>query len=563
MSDDPATPDPHGQSEFRARAEQAAADVARQPQDVGALLHAAEMFLRAGDTTRSVAFARDGLSADPTSFRAARTLSGILDAVGDRAEAILVGKQAVRLDPADTEARLHLGGLLAAERRWRDAAEHLSAHVVSGGATPQGWRLLSTVLHQAGKTELATEAARHAIAADPNNIEFRLNLASLLCALARYTDALDELATTVAQAPGNALVWRAQSGVHAALGQLSDALHAAERAVELAESAGDGQEHRASREHLAHVASLCGVPTGSSPAVTAPGSAPGSSPGSDPGKWTVGPRRPVGSRPQRPRNTLATDIAIRWRVIWALILRDMRTQFGEMRLGYVWHVLEPITHLVTLGSLFFMLDHHAPAPIGDNIFFFYLTGVVPFLMFTHVAHDIMNSALGDNALLQLPIVKRTDVMLALALRQIATELWVGIVIFGIAALLGFQGWPADPLAAAAAVTLLWLLAVGVGACSMVIAYMFPSYGVFFSALCRLLYFGSGIYYSPIQMPDWARDLLWWNPVLQAVDYFRSGFFPQYEPHWLSVDYLLIWVVTSLTIGFAAERALRPRQMVHA
>ena len=550
MSDDTGAPDPHGEAELRTLVAQAAADAAQAPHDVDVLLHAAAVFLRAGNTARALAFARDAVAADPSSFRAARILSGVLGEIGDRAEAILVGADAARLDPKDADARLHLGGMLAVERRWREAAEHLSVHVASSAATPQGWRLLSYVLQQAGKTDRAIDAAHHAIEADPNNIEFRLNLATLLYAQARYTDALNELATAIAQAPDNAHVWRAQSGVHAAVGQLNEALRSAERATELA------PDDLECRQHLAHVARLCEIPTiGTTPADAATSI--------DPANWTIGPRRPIAARPPRIGNTLATDIAIRWRVILALILRDIRTQFGETRLGYVWHVLEPITHLLTLGMLFFLMSNHAPAPLGGNIFFFYLTGVVPFLMFTHVSHDIMNSALGENALLQLPIVKRTDVMWALALRQIATELWVGIVIFSIAALLGLQGWPADPLNAAAAIALLWLLAVGVGACSMVIAYMFPSYGVFFSGVCRLLYFGSGIYYSPIQMPDWARDLLWWNPVLQAVEYFRAGFFPQYQPHWLNVDYLVIWVVASLTIGFAAERALRGRQMVHA
>lgn len=551
MSDGASVPDPDGPREPSALAQQAAEAAAHRPRDIGVLVHAAEMFIRAGDAARSVAYARRAVAVDPASFRAVRTLSGILDAIGDRAEAIGVAEEAVRLDPADAEVRLHLGGMLTAERRWRDATEHLSVHVTSRAATPQGWRLLSTALHQAGKTALATDAGRHAIAADPNNIEFRLNLASLLCAQGRYPEALEELTTTLAQAPDNALVCRSLSGVYAALGRLSEALRAAERAVELIERAGDGQDDRASREHLAHVAMLCGVPT-DSPAVIG-----------DPGAWAIGPRRPAAARRPHVGNTLAADIAIRWRVIHALILRDVRTQFGEMRLGYVWHVLEPITHLLTLGTLFVMLSHNTQAPLGDNMFFFYLTGVVPFLMFTHVSHDIMNSALGDNTLLHLPIVKRIDVILALALRQFATEIWVGVIIFGVAALWGEQGWPAEPLAAASAVTLLWLMAVGVGICSMVIAGRFPSYGVFYSALCRLLYFGSGIYYSPIQMPDWARDLLWWNPVLQAVDYFRSGFFPQYEPHWLNVDYLLLWVVGSLTVGLAAERALRPRQLVRA
>ena len=40
------------------------------------------------------------------------------------------GNEAVRLDPVNAEARLHLGGVLAAEKRWRDAAEHLSVGAV-------------------------------------------------------------------------------------------------------------------------------------------------------------------------------------------------------------------------------------------------------------------------------------------------------------------------------------------------------------------------------------------------------------------------------------------------
>src|SRR4051794_6453048 len=151
------------------------------------------MQLRAGDGPRAVAFARQAVTADPANFRAVRVLSGILDAVGERAEAIQYGKQAVRLDPANTEARLHLGGLLAAEQRWREAAEHLSVHVTSPGARPRGWRLLSSVLHQGGEPGRALDAARQAIVAEPASIEYRLHLVSLLSARGLYDAALDEL----------------------------------------------------------------------------------------------------------------------------------------------------------------------------------------------------------------------------------------------------------------------------------------------------------------------------------------------------------------------------------
>jgi capsular polysaccharide transport system permease protein len=161
-------------------------------------------------------------------------------------------------------------------------------------------------------------------------------------------------------------------------------------------------------------------------------------------------------------------------------------------------------------------------------------------------------------MLQLPIVRRTDLMVAHTLRQFATELIVGIIIFGAAVLLGQQGVPADPPAAAAGVILLCLLGLGIGSVNVVLSSLFPSYETFYAALIRLLYFASGIYYSPIMMPDMVRDWLEWNPVLQGIDLFRSGFFSQYHPHWLNVPYLLAWIVGTIGLGFSAERALRHR-----
>ena len=34
---------------------------------------------------------------------------------------------------------------------------------------------------------------------------------------------------------------------------------------------------------------------------------------------------------------------------------------------------------------------------------------------------------------------------------------------------------------------------------------------------------------PGMMPEWIRDILAWNPVLHAVDWFRASFFQEYEP----------------------------------
>ncbi|HQT77114.1 MAG: hypothetical protein B7Z80_05105 [Rhodospirillales bacterium 20-64-7] len=536
--------DPEPQApDAAARARDAVAAAEGRPADIPLQLHAAEALFRAGDAAGAVAFGQKAVALDPGHARAARVLSGLLAAAGDADAAVRLAREAVRLDPANTEARLHLGALLAGRRRWREAAAHLAVHVESASATAPVWRLLASVLHQGGQDARATEAAARAVEAEPTQIEYRLHLASLLCARGMFADAAAQLAAAQALEPDNPMVWRMQSGSLAAQGRLSEALSAAERALELA---GEDADHRADcRAHLAYVAGLCQVPVAA-----------------DPGRWQVRPPRPSSCPSSRHPGSLWQDVATRWRVIYAIMLRDIRTRFGHTRLGYFWAIMEPIGHLMTLGTVFYALNH-APPPLGNNLFLYYITGLVPFLMFSHVSHDMMGVAEGGNAMLQVPIVRRTDVIVAHAIRQLATELVVGIIIFSTAGVLGFQGLPADPVAAAAGVLLLWLLAIGVGVVNVVLSGLFPSYDTFYAALIRLLYFASGIYYSPITMPDMVRRWLLWNPVLQGIDLFRSGFFSQYEPHWLDVEYLLAWVVASIGIGFAAERALRFHLAVRA
>jgi capsular polysaccharide transport system permease protein len=67
---------------------------------------------------------------------------------------------------------------------------------------------------------------------------------------------------------------------------------------------------------------------------------------------------------------------------------------------------------------------------------------------------------------------------------------------------------------------------------------------------------TGIFYVPGMMPDWIRNILAWNPVLHAVDWFRASFFIDYEPHWLDRTFLVIAGGATLSAGLALERCLR-------
>jgi capsular polysaccharide transport system permease protein len=103
-----------------------------------------------------------------------------------------------------------------------------------------------------------------------------------------------------------------------------------------------------------------------------------------------------------------------------------------------------------------------------------------------------------------------------------------------------------------------LLGCGVGFVNAVLQTLFRSWDKLWNNATRLLYFFSGIFYVPGMMPDWARDILAWNPLLHAIDWFRAGFFGAYQPHWLDRRYLLVCAILALLAGLSLERGLRRR-----
>ncbi|MBV9551723.1 MAG: ABC transporter permease, partial [Alphaproteobacteria bacterium] len=126
------------------------------------------------------------------------------------------------------------------------------------------------------------------------------------------------------------------------------------------------------------------------------------------------------------------------------------------------------------------------------------------------------------------------------------------------AAIGIPAQPDDLLTVAAALVVTAALGCGIGFFNGVIQTLFRSWDKLWNNVTRLLYFFSGIFYVPGMMPDWARDILGWNPLLHAIDWVRSGFFSAYRPHWLDWKYLAMAAALALMGGLLLERALRHR-----
>lgn len=510
--------------------------VRRDRRNLSALVRKAEALFAQGEHDTAINLLRTADGLVPSEYAVNRVLSGFLAGMKQFDEAKQLAMRAIEIVPFTVEARLHLAGILFTRQRYQEAMPHLLAYLTHEQATATGWHMLSIAVLQAGQPEWAIEAVRRAIELQPANMEYRLHLASLLTTRSRYGDALTELDIAATLAPSDARIPRSASGNHEALGDLTAAYHDAARACDLAP---DNAEMKAHYDQLARRMGFFEA---------APATA-----GLE--NWAVPVQKIRRVRP-RPAG-LCDRLRERGRIIYALVLRDMRTRHSRSQLGYLWSVFEPISHLLTLGVMFALINE-APPPIGTSLFEFYCSGLLPYLMFSHISTDVMGARSSSGAVLLLPKLRTTDVILSKTFLNLMTEIVVGCLVFTAFGAAGYRTLPAHLFPCAAGIMLLALLGMGIGTINMVIQNFFHGWETIFASIVRLLYFASGIYYTPISMPDAVRNFLEWNPVLQGVEVFRSGFFAEYDPFWINMPYLISWVLVSLVLGFGLEQTLRRR-----
>jgi capsular polysaccharide transport system permease protein len=99
-------------------------------------------------------------------------------------------------------------------------------------------------------------------------------------------------------------------------------------------------------------------------------------------------------------------------------------------------------------------------------------------------------------------------------------------------------------------------AFGVGLFNSCLVEYFGAWRLLWSVIARSLIFFSNVFYVVDFLPPIARKILWWNPVLHGVIWFRIGLYPNYPTLTFSPSYMLAFSAVMLLAGMIMERILR-------
>jgi ABC-type polysaccharide/polyol phosphate export permease/Flp pilus assembly protein TadD len=502
------------------------------PENFDFAYHAGCLLLDAERLEEASLYLARAVAIEPQNAPALRGLSAAGHALDRPEEALSLALQAATLAPEDNGLVIHAAELLLRAGRIDDAGALLDAATARDPKDAVFWRLVSATESQRDRPQAALAAIETALRLAPDSAEYHLHRGHLLFRAGDFAAAAEAFNRAAALDPQSQAARRGQLDLLLADGQIAEA------------TAMGGEILRAFPEDEASAEAVLRVLNRRFDTID--------------GDYVVlGERARGAPRASRPTPSLVERLKTQARVVHALIIRETRTRFGDSRLGYGWALIEPILHIVLLAAMFSLLMRGRP-PIGTHFFVFYYTGLMPYLVFVHASTSMMHAVTSNGALLQLPPVKPLDAILARGLLEFVTDIVVAVLILAGFAALGISAMPDDLGEAATAVIVTAVLGCGLGFVNAVLQTVLRSWDRVWNNVTRLLYFFSGIFYVPGMMPDWARDILAWNPLLHAIDWFRAGFFASYAPHWLDRRFLVVSAVLVVLAGLALERGLRRR-----
>lgn len=254
---------------------------------------------------------------------------------------------------------------------------------------------------------------------------------------------------------------------------------------------------------------------------------------------------------------MQTVLALQFRVLAALVLRETRATFGTSQIGYLWAIITPTASTAVLVAVFSAIDRQPP--FGASLALFFATGILTLDLFTKLSSSLMTVFEANKALLTYPPIKETDVLFARTILIGATYVLIMLVFFSGLIGLNLAGPPTHPEQMMAAFAATLLLGLGFGACNAVIISLWESWRHIEKILTRPLFFLSGIFYVPSYLPPQAIAWLKWNPMLHCVEWMRNGYYPNYDSRIFDPFYLFAVAVILVFAGLLGERATRARR----
>jgi capsular polysaccharide transport system permease protein len=233
-------------------------------------------------------------------------------------------------------------------------------------------------------------------------------------------------------------------------------------------------------------------------------------------------------------------------VLNALINQQVAKRFGAYRLGIFWMLAEPLLGVLVVGLAIGAIAGRTVPEIPYP--FFVLNGMLLLKLLTSSMNSGINAITSSHGLLVYPTVKPLDPILARMILDFLTTVFSFTVFCLVSAWLGVDMSLQSLDILACSYLLTWIIGCGLGFIFGIIAFHYSEVEKVVPFLQRPLLFISAVMFPTYAMPESAKEILLWNPLVHTIELSRFALFPFYHAEGIDLYYPACFAVISAALG---------------
>jgi capsular polysaccharide transport system permease protein len=248
---------------------------------------------------------------------------------------------------------------------------------------------------------------------------------------------------------------------------------------------------------------------------------------------------------------------VQWRVVDALVYRELRTRVSSVRGGFLGVMLQPLGLIAIWVVFLTAINAHRGGSLNPILFL--ASGIILFSIFSQIANRSTTAMEANEALLFYKPVKPIDTVISRTICE--TGLFTCCLIFICVGVWIFLDQIIMNDLGLFFFTILLASSIGfsVGVLFMVGTFIYPSFKIAAQWIPRILWFLSGVPFRYWQFPAWTKPFFTWNPLMHIIELNRRSLSEDYFTPDANLTYpvfcSLVLMTLSLWIYSNNERKL--------
>jgi capsular polysaccharide transport system permease protein len=255
-----------------------------------------------------------------------------------------------------------------------------------------------------------------------------------------------------------------------------------------------------------------------------------------------------------PSSATTSPYVSQYRVLKALVLRNLTNEWGQSRIGYILSVAVPLLSMAVLILIFGLRGKVIQS--NFSLATFVITGYPLWFAFNGMYQKVTNSASKSDSVLFFPQITQLDLIYSAAIVFFANQTVVFVLLCLADVVVLHAQVPAHPLGVLLCFwSCLWIgFALGLIICPL--ERTVPIVVTFINMFLRLGMWVSGVLFSVNRLPDFVQPYLTWNPILHCIEGSRSLWNPDFIAPIFDPMYIFVVGFVLTTLGLTLERFSR-------